>query len=216
MAHTPLTTDPKSPYKLSLRVCLGDDDASDIEMRSADEQKFTIAENVPDFIAPLLVSAPELLTALRHILPWIPAGKVPLECAAALAEGQAAIAKAEGGQSMSTHTPTPWEVEHWSGTGDDNIFIVPKGATEDDLDICDMESGGPPGEARANADFIVLAVNSHADLLKACQAALGVYGTLLILRADKHLPGFTGCVELTRAAIAKATGKETYHVRQNS
>jgi hypothetical protein len=52
---------PRLPYELSLRVSGVDDDVSDIEMRSADGQKFTVASEVPDFIAPLLVSSPKLL-----------------------------------------------------------------------------------------------------------------------------------------------------------
>jgi hypothetical protein len=54
----------------------------------------------------------------------------------------------------------------------------------------------------ANAEFLLRAVNSHADLLAACQAALAR------IESDIESPGFkTSEGNMLRAAIAKATGE---------
>lgn len=91
---------------------------------------------------------------------------------------------------MSNHTPTPWEVGEDVGQAERSIV------TAECRDICTCETGF--GDAEANAEFIVRAVNAHDDLLNACRE---------ILRADEYTPDWhvTDAIELAKAAIAKAT-----------
>lgn len=54
-------------FTLSMRVAgSGDEDESDIEYRCPNKnEKYTVAESVPDWIAPLFCDAPELLNLLE-------------------------------------------------------------------------------------------------------------------------------------------------------
>jgi hypothetical protein len=67
------------------------------------------------------------------------------------------------------HTPLPWKIEERVSQG---IFIM--GNIPDDYDktVCVMQWTSPlvPRDIKmADAEFIVRAVNSYADLLKACE-----------------------------------------------
>lgn len=69
---------------------------------------------------------------------------------------------------MSGHTPGPWR------TGDDPLDIV-RSTSADEYrviaTVTDRAIEGTPAEAAANAQFIVTAVNCHADLLQILRAA---------------------------------------------
>ncbi len=92
---------------------------------------------------------------------------------------------------MSNHTPLPWRVDGvcldctpvsiWSGRS---------GALAHVYDFPD------PATKNANAEFIVKAVNCHADLLAACKAVL----------ADRENHCQSGHLEMLHNAIAKAEG----------
>lgn len=62
------------PFSLSSRIAgsyaeTGDDAICDIEYRSED-QKFTVASDVPDEIAPLFIAAPTMLEACEAFNAW--------------------------------------------------------------------------------------------------------------------------------------------------
>ena len=95
------------------------------------------------------------------------------------------------------HTPLPWFAFEGECTGDPCI-----GCETGTIAVCE----GNEGEAEANAEFIVKAVNSHDDLLDACKEVVGVLGRLPSvdpLISDAH----TAC-KRARAAIAKAEGQQ--------
>jgi hypothetical protein len=89
----------------------------------------------------------------------------------------------------TTHTPIPWYA-----TGKH----VQSAAINEDNYVCEAE-GNSEEQANANAELIVRAVNSHADLLAALKELL----------ADKYLadPINADRMAKTRAAIAKAEGR---------
>jgi hypothetical protein len=94
----------------------------------------------------------------------------------------------EEAMSDKQHTPTPWHVTKWIQT-----TVV---HSEKNLAICSLSNK----HKNANAEFIVLACNSHAALLEACKLA----NTYL-----QHLDGTNASddlviIEKLRAAIALA------------
>lgn len=102
-----------------------------------------------------------------------------------------------GGPSRSLHTPVPWRLPRKA-----EEFVAACVVREDGFLVADCNVIGAPGpsdeECMANARFIILAVNSHADLLAACKAALRFIGGT----------GSTGKTErdALRAAIRIAEG----------
>ena len=70
------------------------------------------------------------------------------------------------------HTPTPWYIE---GTGDDVLINDLPETDSHRSSIALVYSDGIDSEL-PNAEFIVKAVNSHDDLLKACKMALNLIG----------------------------------------
>jgi hypothetical protein len=96
------------------------------------------------------------------------------------------------GIEPSKHTPTPWKISK---------HIEPGTAWTIEADggggfIC---NGWGPGSSidDDNAAFIVRAVNSHEELLGACQMLVAMY-------SDVAPHGQSPVVEQARAAIAKA------------
>ena len=79
-----------------------------------------------------------------------------------------------------THTPTPWTVAFathiWSPVGKANIATVgePRSPTNQYVGYEELRLSSPDfHEACANAEFIVQACNSYADLLAACKLLIG-------------------------------------------
>ena len=115
------------------------------------------------------------------------------------------------GAPVPGHTPTPWEwwskdyaphprpknydLAHLYGANGDCVLTMYGGAGN-------LALGKSP-EDIANAAFIVLACNAHADLLAACQLMVGSLGALEEERGLKML-GLS--VDAMNAAIAKAEG----------
>jgi hypothetical protein len=113
-------------------------------------------------------------------------------------------------REVATHTPPPWRLSK-------SALVVLAG---DD----DPGAGFPGGRVvaltlppdyklatrRANAAFIVRAVNAHAGLLAACEAAHAVLLALpwgvYDVRPRDEWPAYLNAVELARAAIAAARG----------
>ena len=96
--------------------------------------------------------------------------------------------------AQSKHTPGPWSVETVSPFQDEIV------SDETVFTIAKMAWCRPNSKlSKANAAFIVRAVNSHADLLAALQNMLDVYLTprdrTVRMAADKQ----------ARAAIVRAT-----------
>lgn len=89
------------------------------------------------------------------------------------------------------HTPLPWE---HSGNQ------IVSGAIE----ICEMEERYIIGERKANAQFIVKAVNCHDDLLAALKA-IEAAGMLKSDTTAEYYSKHGAIARKARAAIAKAT-----------
>lgn len=97
---------------------------------------------------------------------------------------------------MSKHTPTPWHV----------VANLVQGARKPSGDSRTVAMVGSGAEDDANAEFIVLACNSHADLLAACEAALASEPCVCAEIADTASAGSClACVLF--AAVAKARGE---------
>ena len=79
---------------------------------------------------------------------------------------------------------------------DDDGFIA-AGTGDSYQTIADTRSSP---NAVADADFIVLACNSHYQLMAACEAALKDY--------EQYLPSAATVPSILRAAIAKARGQQ--------
>lgn len=92
-----------------------------------------------------------------------------------------------GPHALPQHTPTPWTYENHE------IW----GASKNIAEIHESKSIFSAGEAQANAAFIVRAVNSHEDLLKAAKMALSCMSP-----DDNDITA-----QSLRNAIAKAEGK---------
>lgn len=106
---------------------------------------------------------------------------------------------------MSSHTPTPWmwveggEFSYASITGNDGTRVCHFG---------DNKNKDPEDSAEPEADdvdLIIRAVNSHSDLLTACELADGAFAALAEVN---NLPSNwrKSVVEPLRAAISKAKG----------
>jgi hypothetical protein len=98
------------------------------------------------------------------------------------------------GSLMDKHTPVPWTAAALGGSHCYGVF-APDGAAVAYLSDAPAGGAGLRGREvdRANAELIARAVNSHAELLAACEEAL--------VWADSD-----GLKERLRAAIAKAKG----------
>lgn len=104
------------------------------------------------------------------------------------------------------HTPTPWAVE---GDLDEGIYIT--GPDRNASVICDIVTRNAGDdivtpEDEANAEIIVRAVNSHADLLEQLEVAVELFDS----DTDATTPGTAAWVWLyaARDAIAKAKGRQ--------
>jgi hypothetical protein len=100
----------------------------------------------------------------------------------------------------NNHTPTPWIVgkQHIHGIG--NVVMQAKQTGPyKSLAICD----GPDDPTNeANAGLIVLAVNSHADLLEALELSLEYWAH----RQQRYKNRSPVWVQKARVAVAKAKG----------
>lgn len=120
---------------------------------------------------------------------------------------------------MSKHTPLPWEVE--TPMGDDTPWIVETGKEAYEWRMIAMTASSGDGneseddppvsrtEAMANAEFIVLACNTHDDLVKAleriadeCRAAHEMVGKPL------GKGSWAALEKIALAALAKARGEQ--------
>jgi len=107
-------------------------------------------------------------------------------------------------QQKATHTPTPWKLkteDHLDGASlySNEVYIT---SLEGDNNPHQQKLGFlPVDEQKANAAFIVRAVNSFEALLKACKKASFVMETM----ASR----FPETVELLDKAIAQAEGRPT-------
>ncbi|MGA9769732.1 MAG: hypothetical protein WBV94_11870 [Blastocatellia bacterium] len=111
--------------------------------------------------------------------------------------------------SDEKQTPTPWRVELIAPTNPEQTFepvcsIIARDP-EFDRDVRIADIPDPVGVQLANAHFICRAVNSHDDLLKACQQAHEWVSTV----SERSLIRLGGAVELEallKGAIEKAGG----------
>ena len=115
---------------------------------------------------------------------------------------------AEGGQiaeqtapsvSGASHTPTPWNLGY---TGRCILREIPGMCDGEDgyaVAITSAHSLLTPSEAKANAAFIVRAVNSHDALVRALEEMIEVYWG----DGDGELPE-PHCIQNARAALASA------------
>lgn len=69
------------------------------------------------------------------------------------------------------HTPTPWEIQNRTGSPAYVFIGHPSRKDKPLAQIVITMERQRNGEDKANADFIVLAVNSHAKLVEACRLA---------------------------------------------
>lgn len=113
--------------------------------------------------------------------------------------------------SDTQHTPGPWKVKTPKGLvgleREGDRLIVSEETKEHVAAVFQYRNDNHKDKTTslANAEFIVTACNSHADLLAACEALIG--------RAEKYATGSTEGGQLTkqlRAAIAKATDIEKH------
>lgn len=113
------------------------------------------------------------------------------------------------------HSPTPWSVGHFSASdsvdGENAMTVILScvnengdGATVAEVNRWSYGDDLPTPESEANAALIVTAVNAHADLLAACEAAATALqwhaeqdDTSTLAEAYRHLV----------AAIRKAKGQ---------
>ena len=107
----------------------------------------------------------------------------------------------------SQHTPTPWKSSVWTYEGGERKEIM----IQNDKDaVCKINGLYRPDsdsqlEEKANAAFIVKAVNAHDDLLAFVRIALPV---LQLLDKEKESTGIDmPLVELGKIAIIKAEGE---------
>lgn len=98
-----------------------------------------------------------------------------------------------------THSPLPWRIDD---DGGDTHVRDADGASM----ACDM-CYYPWTFKASDTKFLVRAVNSHADMLEALEAALAVIEGGLDMM-DKEPPRIAKVVAEARAAIAKAKGAE--------
>lgn len=102
---------------------------------------------------------------------------------------------------MERHTELPWAI----GSTSDDIGIVARNAGHGGklvaMVVYDEDEAQDEDERFANAQLIVRAVNSHAELLAACKRALRALGV------EGHEPSPEHARETLRAAIAKAEGR---------
>jgi len=87
-------------------------------------------------------------------------------------------------KAEAKHTPTPWKATMVlvSGRGKQSIFRPWITTTDGDRGICEIFVSGNDGrnitsEDRANAAFIVRAVNAHDELLEAVKFLLSTSNT---------------------------------------
>lgn len=98
------------------------------------------------------------------------------------------------------HTPTPWNTtEPQPGV---KIAIMAQDG-QHVADVIDQGLGVDTANMKANADFIVRAVNSHEDLLAACKQAMGAFVNHLDYDCNESSVERESYRAL-RAAIAKA------------
>ncbi len=113
--------------------------------------------------------------------------------------------------SDEKQTPIPWRVDYIAPTEPEHIFeptcsIIARDP-EFDRDVRIADIPDPVGVQLVNAHFICLAVNSHDDLLKACQEAHEWVSTV----SQRSLIRLGGAVEieaLLKGAIEKAGGAQ--------
>jgi predicted lipid-binding transport protein (Tim44 family) len=116
--------------------------------------------------------------------------------------------KPRKGETTMTHTSTPW-------SADIEAFMI----YADGKAVADTDHLGPKTneEAKANAAFIVKAVNCHHELVEELQAAVLVYEDIVgamdngepYTLEELTSPAFTKSFEKARAAIAKALSAST-------
>lgn len=90
--------------------------------------------------------------------------------------------------SASQHTPTPWKfISHdhnpesqWLGNIQGSYGLDKDGIENIRTISCQTKYEISPGEARANADFMVRACNSHEALIKVAERALEAYAALAV------------------------------------
>ena|SRR3990167_7328359 len=97
-------------------------------------------------------------------------------------------------QTIATHTPTPWRTTPQGYIASQTEGFVPL-TTPFREDAHRDQFRGPTPEAAANAAYICLAVNSHAALVTALQAAEKALGPL---------PGGFGLPDSVYVPIAQA------------
>jgi hypothetical protein len=94
---------------------------------------------------------------------------------------------------MSNPSPLPWSINRFGGLIDATEYRIPVSGTVP----APTAEDGATGDA--NAALIVQAVNSHADLLAACRAALAFF-------EEKWPEMDFGIPEQIRSAVRKAEG----------
>ena len=118
------------------------------------------------------------------------------------------------------HTETPWTLEHWKYANDYRTTPTIVGREDAIAQVCGLyRPGGDDTEQKANAEYIVRAVNAHDSLVAALQSMVAVddacqRGRPLLSSQgqgmDVHmkLANYDCCIRAAREAIAQATGQE--------
>lgn len=99
---------------------------------------------------------------------------------------------------MSAFSPTPWEL-------DDPGHVVDAKGEPVIIDGVAIPAGRVSRQAVANRELLLVAVNSHAALLAACEAALDYY---MSRESPGYLGHWAGVPAQLRAAIAAAKPQE--------
>lgn len=104
--------------------------------------------------------------------------------------------------SEATHTPVPWRCDyagHLYSSGEGYVAIITPFTPKEHH----TEYGGATPKARANARFIVRAVNAHEKLVEACKRVL----TAIEWSTTADRMESEEQAELLRAALALAEGE---------
>lgn len=104
---------------------------------------------------------------------------------------------------QARHTPTPWAIDS-SGNGKSFAIITSTHLSDMDDDVCKVYGGNNDDDdaRKANAEFIVQACNSHAQLVEALKTVIA--GLEVALKSHDAVPAIKDVLARARAALANA------------
>ncbi len=94
---------------------------------------------------------------------------------------------------MVAHSPLPWKLDVWTIENTGAYASIVAG----DVEFGRIDNGDAEAMSRADAELIVRAVNSHADMLAALKAVIHNNDSILTIEV----------YDAVAAAIAKAEGR---------